>query len=164
VHGVPEQIGRYRVRSILGIGGFGVVLSAFDDALDAHIAIKVLSAEHAHDPETRERFVREAQLLRRVKNPHVIAVYDIGALEDGRPFFVMELASGGVLADRVEPGGIADAEGVRAMIVALANGLGALHAANIVHRDVKPANLLIVGDAKAADTGSATAQRSMPTS
>ena len=94
-----------------------------------------------------------------MKNAHVIAVYDIGALDDGRPFFVMELASGGVLADRVEPGGVADAEGVRAMIVALANGLGALHAANIVHRDVKPANLLIVGDAKAADTGSATAQR-----
>jgi WD40 repeat protein len=159
VHGVPEQIGRYRIRSILGSGGFGVVLSAFDDALDAHIAIKVLSEEHAHNPETRERFVREAQLLRRVKNAHVIAVYDIGTLDDGRPFFVMELASGGVLADRVEPGGIADAEGVRAIIIALASGLGALHAANIVHRDVKPANLLIVGEATATDTGSATAQR-----
>ena len=67
MHGIPEQIDRYRIRSVLGAGGFGVVLSAFDDALDAHVAIKVLNAEHAHDAANRERFVREAQLLRRVE-------------------------------------------------------------------------------------------------
>ena len=110
-------------------------------------------------PPIRERFVREAQLLRRVRSAHVIAVHDIGELDDGRPFFVMELASGGVLADRIDPGGRVDAEGVAATITALAGGLGALHAAGIVHRDVKPANLLIVGDSPRPATTAATVQR-----
>ena len=84
----------------MGVGGFGVVLSAFDEALDAHIAIKVLSTEHAHHPETARAIPAPRPTAGRVKNAHVIAVYDIGTLDDGRPFFVMELASGGVLADQ----------------------------------------------------------------
>ena len=145
MHNLPAQISRYRVRSILGLGGFGVVVAAFDEALDAHVAIKVLAAEHADDPPTRDRFVREAQLLRRVRSPHVVSVHDIGELDDGRPYFVMELATGGVLSDRIGGAERVDADGLRSTIVALAGGLGALNAAGIIHRDVKPGNLLVIG-------------------
>jgi WD40 repeat protein len=145
VHDLPAHISRYQVRSILGIGGFGVVVAAFDEALDAQVAIKVLAAEHADDPPTRDRFVREAQLLRRVRSPHVVSVHDIGELDDGRPYFVMELATGGVLSDRIGGDARVDADGLRATITALTGGLGALHAAGIIHRDVKPGNLLVIG-------------------
>ena len=103
--------------------------------------------------------MREAQLLRRVHSTHVIAVHDIGELDDGRPYLVMELATGGVLADRIVPNRPVDARGVEATITALAGGLGALHAAGIIHRDVKPANLLIVNDSLAAGDDPATVQR-----
>ena len=116
--------------------------------------------EHAQRPrDPRTIRSRSTAATPRERSPHVIAVYDIGELDDGRPFLVMELASGGVLADRVGPGRVVRRRRRRATIVALAAGLGALHAAGIVHRDVKPANLLIVGDAKASDSGAATAQR-----
>jgi WD40 repeat protein/tRNA A-37 threonylcarbamoyl transferase component Bud32 len=156
---LPERISRYRVRSVLGVGGFGVVVCAHDELLDAQVAVKVLSPEHAQDPLVRERFVREAQLLRRVHSTHVIAVHDIGELDDGRPYMVMELATGGVLGKRIAAGVPADASGVRATIMALASGLGALHGAGIVHRDVTPGNLLVVDDSPATGDGTATVQR-----
>ncbi len=160
MHNLPAQISRYRVRSVLGIGGFGVVVAAFDEALDAHVAIKVLAREHAEDPALRDRFVREAQLLRRVRSPHVVSVHDIGELDDGRPYFVMELAAGGVLSDRIGGGERVDADDMRATIVALAGGLGALHAAGIIHRDVKPGNLLVIG-APEGDAASTSVRRGL---
>ena len=140
-------------------GAFGVVVSAFDEALDAYVAVKVLTTEHAHDQETRERFVREARLLRRVRSAHIVAVHDIGELEDGRPFFVMDLATGGVLADRIVPGQALDANGVHEVIVTLGEGLRDLHAVGVIHRDVKPANLLVIGDSRGATDAGATVQR-----
>ncbi len=158
--GLPERISRYRVHSVLGSGAFGVVVSAFDEALDNYVAIKVLAGEHAHDPEIRERFVREAQLLRRVRSAHVVAVHDIGELDDGRPYFVMDLASGGVLSERIAAGQVLDAPGVHELIVTLGEGLGALHAVGVIHRDVKPGNLLVIGDtAPSYGDASTTMQR-----
>lgn len=156
---IPDRIARYRVGSVLGMGGFGTVVGALDEMLDAQVAIKVLASEHAADPTTRERFVREARLLRRVHSPYVIAIHDIGELDDGRPYLVMELASGGVLADRISPGVPVDAAGVEQTIRALAAGLGALHGAGVIHRDVKPANLLVVDDGPTAGDRSLTVQR-----
>jgi WD40 repeat protein/serine/threonine protein kinase len=159
VTALPHQISRYRVVSALGVGGFATVVSARDEALDSHVAIKVLDHEHAQDDVTRQRFVREAQLLRRVKDSHVIAIHDIGEMDDGRPFLVMELATGGSLADRIRPGQPADEASVRTTITALASGLGALHAIGVIHRDVKPGNLLIVADATGQGAPGATQHR-----
>lgn len=158
VSDLPDRIARYRIRSVLGVGGFGIVVSALDEALDALVAVKVLSAEHNRDPQIRERFVREAKLLRRVRSSHVIAVHDLGDLDDGRPYLVMELADGGVLADRID-GKPVDAAGVRAAVTALAGGLGALHAVGVIHRDVTPGNLLVVDDSVRPGDRAATVQR-----
>lgn len=142
---LPHRIGRYQTRAVLGVGGFAVVVRAYDEGLDTDVAIKVLSHEHSRDADIRARFTREAQLLRRVRSAHVVAVHDLGELADGRPYLVMEFASGGVLADRMpDRAGVVDPDGLIAVITALAAGLGALHDARVVHRDVKPANLLVV--------------------
>ena len=152
MHDLPERIGRYQVRAVLGVGGFAVVVRAYDEGLDTDVAIKVLNHDHAVDADIRARFVREAQLLRRVRSPHVVAVHDLGELDDGRPYFVMEFASGGVLAERMpDRAGVVDADGLISVITALAAGLGALHDAQVVHRDVKPANLLVVSTGPSRD-------------
>ena len=145
-HGLPPSIGRYEVQSTLGVGGFAVVVAAYDAVLDAPVAIKILGEAGARDADLCDRFLQEARLLRRVQSPHVVAVHDHGVLDDGRPYLVMELASGGALADRILSSGHApDREGVARVVTALAEGLGALHAVAVVHRDVKPANLLVIG-------------------
>ncbi|MGI9602939.1 MAG: protein kinase domain-containing protein [Acidimicrobiales bacterium] len=148
---IPERIGRYRIGGPLGQGGFAIVLKAHDEGLDADVAIKILDTERAFDPDLRERFVREARLLRRVQNPHVVAVFDIGELDDGRPYFVMEFAAGSVVRERFSGGRPSSAD-LQTIVVALRSGLGALHRAGIVHRDIKPDNLLIAGAEHQSDT------------
>lgn len=142
---LPDQIGRYRTGSVLGEGGFGVVVRAEDDALGDSVAIKILDSSWAADTDIRQRFVEEARLLRRVRSDYLITVHDIGELDDGRPFFVMDLAERGTLADRIDSRVSVGVDNVslQAIVDALADSLSALHAAGVVHRDVKPRNLLI---------------------
>lgn len=144
---LPEQIGRYQLGSVLGVGGFAVVVRAYDEALAADVAIKILDRSRAADVEIRERFIREARLLRRVHSSAVVAVHDVGETPDGLPFFVMDLASGGTLEDRLaQAPGAVGASDIRSVVRTLLTGLGALHAAGVIHRDVKPSNLLIAPD------------------
>jgi len=137
-----ERIGRYRLDRRLGAGGFGVVWLAHDDVLDAVVAVKVLSENWVDHLDIRERFLSEARLLRKADSNRVVQVYDIGELPDGRPYFVMEYADGGTLADRVEAGPLPVAEALRLTALA-ARGAAALHEAGIVHRDIKPSNVLL---------------------
>ncbi|WP_328445464.1 serine/threonine protein kinase [Streptomyces sp. NBC_00386] len=137
-----ERIGRYRLERRLGAGGFGVVWLARDDVLDAAVAVKVLTENWVDRLDVRERFLTEARLLRKADSSRVVQVYDIGELPDGRPYFVMEYADGGTLAERIEAGPLPVAEALRLTALA-ARGAAALHAAGIVHRDIKPSNVLL---------------------
>ncbi|WP_415937650.1 serine/threonine-protein kinase [Streptomyces sp. 039-1] len=137
-----ERIGRYRLDRRLGAGGFGVVWLAHDDDLDATVALKVLSDNWVDRLDVRERFLAEARLLRKADSNRVVQVYDIGELPDGRPYFVMEYADGGTLADRLADGPLPVARALRLTALA-ARGAAALHEAGIVHRDIKPSNVLL---------------------
>ncbi|MFJ7966235.1 serine/threonine-protein kinase [Streptomyces sp. NPDC096324] len=137
-----ERIGRYRLERRLGAGGFGVVWLAHDDVLDAAVAVKVLTENWVDRLDIRERFLSEARLLRKADSNRVVQVYDIGELPDGRPYFVMEYADGGTLADRIDAGPLPVAEALR-LTARAARAAAALHAAGIVHRDIKPSNVLL---------------------
>jgi hypothetical protein len=148
VMSVPAQIGRYRIESRLGAGGFAVVWLAHDESLDTKIAIKVLADNWAGEPELRARFLAEARMLRRASSARVVQVFDIGELDDGRPYFVMEYAERGTLSDRLRrEGAFPLAEALR-LTAEVARGVADLHRAGILHRDLKPSNVLI---ARAAD-------------
>ncbi|PWI13741.1 serine/threonine protein kinase [Streptomyces sp. Act143] len=137
-----ERIGRYRIERRLGTGAFGTVWLAHDDTLDAPVAVKVLADNWSHRLDIRERFLSEARLLRRAASRRVVQVHDIGELPDGRPYFVMEYADGGTLAELLDDGPLPVAEALR-LTASAALGAAALHEAGIVHRDIKPSNLLL---------------------
>ena len=127
---------------LLGSGAFATVLLAHDDALDAPVAVKVLAENWAHRLDVHERFLQEAQILRRCDSPNVVQVYDLGDLDDGRPYFVMALADRGTLADRLARESLDVPTALRYATEAAA-GVAALHDIGVIHRDVKPSNVLL---------------------
>ena len=137
----PAQIGRYRLIRRIGAGAFATVWLGHDPQFDVAVAIKVLADNWAADPGIRERFLSEARFLRRIKDRRVVHVYDIGTLEDGRPYFVMDYLDGGSLED-VRISRIHPAESLR-LCAEAARGLEVLHRHHLVHRDVTPGNLLL---------------------
>jgi hypothetical protein len=138
---MPSRLGRYAVRRRIGAGGFATVWLAYDEQLDSPVAVKVLADNWTEDQHVRQRFLEEGRYLRRVESPHVVSVYDAGELEDGRPYLVMTYADQGTLADRLEVGGLTPAQAME-VIRQVGAGLTALHQRDILHRDVKPANVL----------------------
>lgn len=136
-----ENIGRYRIDRRIGAGAFATVYQAFDDELQSVVAIKVLSLDHANDPDIRRRFLDEARLLRRIRDERVVRVHDIGKLPDGRPYFVMDHCDGGSFT-RLRTTQVAPAR-VLHLCAEAARGLEVLHRHNMLHRDVTPGNLLL---------------------
>jgi serine/threonine-protein kinase len=139
---VPDlpRFGRYRALSSLGAGGMGTVYRAEDEVLGRPVAVKVL---HSHgDPAARERFLREARAFGAVPHDNILAIYDAGTAGE-TPYLVMELAPGGSLRDRLTAGPL-EPEVVRRIGIQIARALAAAHGAGILHRDVKPGNILAV--------------------
>jgi serine/threonine-protein kinase len=149
------QGGRYRLDSPLGHGGMATVYLAHDEELHRPVAIKLLAEHLAGDAAIRKRFLREARFAARLSHPNVVSVYDVGEAENGRPFIVMEHVPGTTLA---ELGQVASEQAVELAIQAC-HGLAHAHAAGLVHRDIKPQNLLLREDGvvKVADFGIARA-------
>lgn len=142
--------GRFRVERMLGRGGMAIVYLANDQELHRPVAVKVLAEHLADDESIRKRFLREARLAARLSHPNVVHVYDAGET-DGQPFIVMEYVPGETLA---ESGKLPTADTVQLALQACA-GLQHAHDAGLIHRDVKPANLLLREDGvlKVADFG-----------
>ena len=124
---------------------------AYDEQLDSAVAIKVLADNWTEDHHVRQRFLEEGRYLRKVESPHVVSVYDAGELEDGRPYLVMSYADQGTLADRLGVEGLTPRQAIE-VVGQVGAGLTALHARGILHRDVKPANVLFRTTESRADT------------
>mgnify|MGYP000545085843 CR=1 FL=1 len=141
---LPAYVGRYRVRDEIARGGFASVVRAWDEELESFVAIKILHPNLANDEGVQARFVEEARLLRRIRSPNIVTVHDVGRLNDGRPYFVMDFADRATLADRIRPeeGVGPDLRDLTVLIDALADGLSAIHEAGVIHRDIKPENIL----------------------
>lgn len=129
------------MRRRIGSGAFATVWLAYDEHLDSPVAIKVLADNWVDDHHIRQRFLEEGRFLRKVESPHVVSIYDAGELEDDRPYLVMAYADQGTLADLTEVAPLPRSQAM-AVITQVGRGLSALHDRGVLHRDVKPANVL----------------------
>ena len=155
---------RYSLGDLLGIGGTAEVYLAHDEILDRDVALKVLRSQNAENEEFVKLFRREARSAAALNHPHVVPVYYWGRSEDGRYYMTMEYVSGGTLRDRV--GGPLDPSIVTGLGLQVADALRFAHEHGVIHRDVKPHNILLTeaGEARVADFGIARAANATTTS
>jgi serine/threonine-protein kinase len=154
VHRMPELlVGRYVVGERIAVGGMGEVRAGFDRRLDREVAVKFLHSHVAGDDRARRRFDVEARAAARLLHPNVVTVYDSGE-DDGVPFLVMERLPGRTLRDEIAHGPLA-APRARALTLDILAALGAAHDAGVLHRDIKPGNVLLTvdGQVKVTDFG-----------
>jgi len=141
------MLGAFRVVAPLGAGGMGEVYRAQDTRLGREVAVKVLPAEFAADPERLRRFEQEARAASALNHPNVLTVHEVGA-HDGRPYLVTELLEGRSLRDVLRQGGKVERQTALEWAVSVARALAAAHAQGIVHRDLKPENLFVCTDGR----------------
>ena len=140
------RLGPYELVGAIGAGGMGEVYRARDTRLGRDIAIKVLPASFASDPERLRRFEQEARAVAALNHPNILAVYDIGT-HDGAPFLVTELLEGETLRERLESGALPVRKAIEVAVQA-AHGVAAAHEKGIIHRDLKPANIFLTSDGR----------------
>ncbi len=147
------KLGPYEIVVPIGAGGMGEVYRARDERLKREVAVKVLPAELAADPERRTRFEREARAASALSHPNILTIYDIGTADE-TVYIAMELVEGGTLKDLTASGPVPTRK-LLELATQIAEGLSAAHAAGIVHRDLKPANVMVSkhGHAKILDFG-----------
>jgi len=144
---VGATVGTYRLVELVGIGGMGHVFRAIgEDGQQA--ALKIVRREIAHENVYRKRFLREAAIAQQIKNAHVVPVFDVGEYK-GVPYLVQRFIEGGTLGDKLEREGSLSSETIVTMCQQVADGLDALFAGGMVHRDVKPGNVLLDPDGTA---------------
>jgi serine/threonine protein kinase len=143
--------GRYRLESKLGSGGMSTVYLALDEVLDRPVAIKLLHREISEEADQLERFRREARAAARLSHPNLVGVIDAGE-DDGRPYIVFEYIEGRTLKRRLQEEGRLPVDEAVAYAIEIGRGLTAAHARKLVHRDVKPQNVLIDPDGRAKVT------------
>lgn len=142
---LPKTIGPYFIRERIGKGAMGVVYRATDDSGRSEVALKVMASDLDGDPETRERFFREAHVAGKLKHPNIVAVRDSGE-DNGRLYIAMELLRGATLTDVLKQPELLDLEDRVDMMIQVCQGLVVAHAAGVFHRDLKPANLFVCAD------------------
>ncbi|WP_407641284.1 serine/threonine-protein kinase [Actinomyces bovis] len=150
----------FRLENVIGRGGFATVYGGVQDSVQRPVAVKV-DSRPLDDERNRRRYLREVQAAGRISgHPHVVSLVDTGVLRDGRPYIVMERCDGGSLEQLAATGPISAPDAVR-LVLAAASALGAAHAAGILHRDVKPANILLdaYGSPRLTDFGIAAVVR-----
>ncbi|GER85905.1 hypothetical protein KDW_00670 [Dictyobacter vulcani] len=140
---IGKSLGQFRIVERIGAGGMATVFKAYQPNLDRHVAIKVLPSYHARDPIFVKRFVQEARSVAKLAHPNIVQIHDFGE-QDTITYIVMEYVDGGTLKDRLKQA-LAVPEAVD-FIIQGAEGLDCAHRNNIVHRDVKPANMLLRRD------------------
>ncbi|MBK5230793.1 MAG: serine/threonine protein kinase, partial [Thermoleophilia bacterium] len=152
---IGEVVGdRYRIEKVVGAGGMATVYKAFDATLERPVALKVMRREVTGDPDQLERFRREARAAAKLSHAHIVTVIDAGE-ENGRPYIVFEYVPGETLKQRIKSRGRLPVTEAVAYAIEIGSALVAAHGAGLVHRDVKPQNVLLdsAGHAKVADFG-----------
>ena len=142
--GAGSTFGHYQLRRLVGKGGMGEVYEAYDSSKDRVVAIKILAAELSGEPSFQERFLRESRAAAKLQEPHVIPIHDWGEI-DGRLYIDMRLVQGSTLQDLIASGPLAPARAV-SIITQIATALDAAHAQGLIHRDIKPQNIIVTPD------------------
>jgi hypothetical protein len=136
-----DQVAGYRIESVLGAGGMGVVYEATQLSLNRKVALKLLPAHLRDDEVFRERFRREGEIQAAIDHPNIVTVYEAGATDEGL-YFVMRLIQGSTLKDLISAGEMSTARAIR-LLTPIADALDTAHAAGLTHRDIKPQNILV---------------------
>ena len=146
---VGRTIGRYEVKELIGEGGMALVYRAFDPEINRSVAMKLLKEEHCEDKERKGRFIKEGKAAGALTHPHIVTVYDVGQIEE-QPYMMMELLEGQTLGELLQEKKKFSLEAIMEVGIQLGNALDYAHERGIVHRDMKPDNIVLSPDGKSA--------------